>query len=72
MITLAYEWEQTDTLILVNVLLPVGIGGAKCDVKIGVEMISIAAPGNHILRLWLHGPVNRGESTLVLKPSSGI
>jgi len=69
MITLAYEWEQTDTLILVNVLLPVGIGGAKCDVKIGVEMISIAAPGNHILRLWLHGPVNRGESTLVLKPS---
>lgn len=68
MITLEYEWEQSETLMMINVHLPVGIGGVKCDVKIGIEMISIVAPGNHILRLWLHGPIDRDDSSMVVKP----
>ena len=38
---------------MLSVRLPVGISSQKCEVKIGVEMVNITAPGNYILRLWV-------------------
>ena len=54
MIILSHEWAQTDQNVEINVQLPVGVNSQKCEIKIGIEMISISAPGNYILRLWVN------------------
>ena len=55
MITLSHEWSQTEQNIEIIVQLPVGTNSQKCEIKIGIEMVSISAPGNYILRLWVIG-----------------
>lgn len=62
-----YQWEQNDTFVIVDVTLPTGQIGSKCEINVGKQIVNVSCGMNFLFRIFLQHPIDQPGSKVTVK-----
>lgn len=63
----SYKWEQNESFVIVDVTVPTGQKGSKCDIKVGKQIVNISCEMNFLFRIFLQHPIDHLQSKVTVK-----